>query len=218
MPARRLLLPLLFIVLPQRLAATPLLKRLAALPETRPFLFGAGVTCVKTAAADALTQTAGLGRSWHEIDLQRLGVFAFYGALYLGGVQYVLFMRVYPKLLPLASSFAAKGLRGKLSDGRGFASVIAQVALDQGLHWPLSAIPCFYLFKGIGEGEGVGASMRALRRNWTSDILACWAFWLPADALSFGVLPLHWQVPFAAAVSFVYTAFVSFRRGERLEA
>ena len=95
--------------------------------------------------------------------------------------------------------------------------MIAQVALDQGLHWPLSAIPAFYLFKGVGEGLPISASLRALRQNWRADVLACWAFWLPADTLSFGVLPLHWQVPFAAAVSFAYTAFVSFRRGERLE-
>ena len=92
-----------------------------------------------------------------------------------------------------------------------------QVALDQGLHWPLSAIPCFYVCKGIGEGEPLAWTLGALRANWRADVLACWAFWLPADALSFGVLPLHWQVPFAAAVSFVYTSFVSFRRGERLD-
>ena len=110
----------------------------------------------------------------------------------------------------------AKPIAAKMRDARGLASVCAQVGLDQGLHWPLSAIPAFYVFKGWGEGEPLSATMRALRRNWASDVIACWCFWLPAHALSFGLLPMHWQVPFAAAVSFVYTAFVSFRRGERL--
>ena len=136
--------------------------------------------------------------------------------MYLGGVQYLLFNKLYPRVLPRASAFAAKPFTAKLQDTRGLAAVLAQVGLDQGFHWPLCAIPAFYLFKGWGEGEPAGAVLKALRCNWTSDVLACWAFWLPADALSFGLLPIHWQVPFAAAVSFVYTAFVSFRRGERL--
>jgi hypothetical protein len=215
----RSIAPLLALVLHcQDCVATPVsfVKRLAALPREQPLLFGASVTCVKTAAADVLTQTAGLGRGWSELDWRRIGVFALFGALYLGGVQYALFVKIYPRLLPLASTYAAMNWRAKLADGRGFASVLAQVALDQGLHWPFAAIPCFYLFKGLGEGESIGATGRALRQNWSSDVLACWAFWLPADAVSFGVLPLHWQVPFAAAVSFAYTSFVSFRRGERL--
>ena len=139
------------------------------------------------------------------------------GALYLGSVQYYLFCKAYPRILPRVSAFAALSPASKLRDGRGLASVLAQVALDQGLHWPLSAIPCFYLFKGWGEGEPLASTLSTLRRNWSSDVVACWAFWLPADAIAFGLLPMHWQVPFAAAVSFAYTAFVSFRRGERLK-
>ena len=90
---------------------------------------------------------------------------------------------------------------------------MSQVALDNAVHYPLSAIPFFYVVKGFGEGETIGASLAALRRNWAADVLACWAFWLPAQTVSFGALPLHWQVPFTAAVSFAYMAFVSFRRG-----
>ena len=196
--------------------AHPLLRSLPSLPRERPFLFSTSLTTLKTAAADVLTQRAVLGREWSELDWRRIRVFAMYGALYLGGVQYALFMRVYPRILPLASRFAAAPVAAKLRDGRGLASVVAQVALDQGIHWPFCAIPCFYLFKSLGEGEPLSASIAALRCNWASDVLACWAFWLPADALGFGVLPLHWQVPFAATVRFAYTAFVSFRRGNRL--
>lgn len=180
-------------------------------------LFGVGLTSVKTVAADLLTQKAALRRPWREVDVRRMGVFAMYGALYLGAVQYFLFMHAYPAILPRANHFAALPFSAKLRDGRGLASVLAQVALDQGLHWPLSAIPCFYLFKGLGEQIPLATTWAALRDNWPSDVLACWAFWLPADTISFGILPLHWQVPFAAVVSFAYTAFVSFRRGERLQ-
>ena len=206
-------------ILTQPCAAVPLpvLQRLASLPREQPLLFGVGVTSVKTAAADVLTQRAALRRRWSDLDWSRACVFAVYGALYLGGVQHFLFVHLYPRLLPLASRFAAAPFAAKLRDPRGLASVLAQVACDQGLHWPLSAIPCFYLVKGLGEREPLAASLSALRTNWRADVLTCWAFWLPADFVSFGVLPLHLQVPFAAAVSFVYTAVVSFRRGERLK-
>jgi hypothetical protein len=185
-------------------------------PREHPFLFGVTVTSAKTAVADMLTQTALLNRHWTEVDLGRVSTFALYGALYLGCVQYWLFVKVYPRLLPLASRFAALPFQAKLRDGRGFLSVLAQVGLDQGLHWPLTAVPAFYYFKGLGEGEPLEVSLAALREHWRSDVLACWAFWLPADALSFGLLPTHLQVPFAAMVSFAYTVFVSSRRGEPL--
>ena len=139
------------------------------------------------------------------------------GALYLGGFQYLLFSKLYPRLLPHASRFAASAARTKLRDGRGFASVLAQVGLSQGLHWPFVAIPCFYLFKGWGAGETPGATLSTLQQNWASDVAVCWAFWLPTEFLSFGFLPIHWQLPFVAVVSFAYTSFVSYRRGERLE-
>ena len=193
-----------------------LIQRVASLPRENPFLFGVGLTSVKTAAADGLTQRAALRRRWSELDLKRAGIFGIYGALYLGCVQYGLFVKLYPRLLPLASGFAAAPLASKLRDHRGLASVLLQVGLDQGLHWPLSAIPCFYLFKGLGEGSGIAASMQALRSNWSSDVLLCWSMWVPAELISFGVLPLYWQVPFAAAVSFAYTSLVSFRRGAPL--
>ena len=86
------------------------------------------VTSVKTAAADLLTQKAALRRPWREVDVRRMGVFAMYGALYLGAVQYFLFMHAYPAILPRANHFAALPFSAKLRDGRGLASVLAQVS------------------------------------------------------------------------------------------
>ena len=54
----------------------PLLSKVASLPREQPFLFGVGLTSVKTAAADLLTQRAALGRVWQEVDVRRVGVFA----------------------------------------------------------------------------------------------------------------------------------------------
>ena len=138
----------------------PMLHAIAKVPRQQPLLFGVAVTSAKTAAADVLTQKVVLRREWAALDLARVSVFALYGALYLGGVQYWLFCRVYPRLLPLASRFAALPFGAKIRDTRGFMSVLAQVGLDQGLHWPLSAIPCFYYFKGLGEGRAARGERR----------------------------------------------------------
>ena len=192
----------------------PLLKQLRSLPREQPLLFGSGLTCVKTLSSDVFIQRVVLKRSWDKVDRRRVGIFAMYGALYLGGVQSLLFLHLYPRLLPLASKFAAAPLAAKLRDGPGFASVLAQIALDQGLHWPLSALPCFYVIKGIGARMPLRDTWAALRANWVSDVFVCWSIWVPAEVISFGMIPKHWQVPFAALVSFGYTAIISYQRGE----
>jgi hypothetical protein len=95
----------------------------------------------------------------------------------------------------------------------GAASVAGQILLDLGVHWPLSAIPAFYFCKAVGETGRPRGCLRAYGANWRADVAACWATWCPAELVSFGALPIFWQVPFAALVSFGYTALVSFRRG-----
>ena len=199
-------------------SATPLpLQKLRALPREQPLLFGSALTCVKTLSSDVFVQRVALNRSWDEVDLRRIGVFAVFGALYLGGFQGLLYLHLYPRLLPLASKFAAAPLAAKLRDGPGLASVIGQVALDQGLHWPLCALPCFYMIKGIGARVPLRDTWAALRANWVSDVLVCWSIWVPGELINFGLMPMHWQLPFAALVSFVYTAVISYQRGERYD-
>ncbi|KAH8060837.1 hypothetical protein JL721_9060 [Aureococcus anophagefferens] len=87
------------------------------------------------------------------------------------------------------------------------------ILVDLGVHWPLSAIPAFYFCKAVGETGRPRGCLRAYGANWRADVAACWAIWCPAELVSFGALPIRWQVPFAALVSFGYTALVSFRRG-----
>lgn len=178
-----------------------------------PLAFGVGVTTCKTAAADFFTQRVALQRRLDEIDRHRISQFAAFGALYLGAFQHVLWCDFYPRLLPKAAMFAVSPLETKLRDTPGFRSVIMQVALDQGLHWPLCALPTYYIFKGLVGGE-LKSAVAALRRNWKADVLQCWKIWVPAELIMFGALPLHWQVPFAAVVSFVYMALLSLVRGE----
>lgn len=177
------------------------------------FLLGVGVTSFKTALADVCTQHMLEQRPLRRLDLRRVALFALYGLLYLGLMQSALYAIVFPALFPGAAAFADLPLAAKLADHAGQRDVLCQVAIDQGLHWPLLAIPAFHVFKGLVERRSLLASLRACRDVWAADVKACWAVWIPTGLINFSSVPISWRVPFAALVSFGYTVFVSFRRG-----
>ena len=184
---------------------------------TSAFLFGVGLTSLKTALADVWTQRVILKRSLAALDRRRVLIFAAYGLCYLGLVQYWLFVLAFPALFPSAAMFAALPLAAKLGDHRGQRAVVCQVALDQAIHWPFFAIPMFHIFKGLVERRSLLASLRSCRAVWFSDVKACWAVWVPAGLINFSCMPLSLRVPFTALVSFGYTSFVSYRRGSPLD-
>ena len=188
-----------------------LLLGVGRVAEAHPLVFGSGLTCLKTVCSDVLVQKRVQKRK--ALNYRRCGVFAVYGFFYLGAVQYLLFSRVYPTIFPRCAAFAAAPAAAKLGDPMGAASVAGQILLDLGVHWPLSAIPAFYFCKAVGETGRPRGFLRAYGANWRADLAACWAIWCPAELVSFGALPIRWQVPFAALVYFGYTALVSFRRG-----
>ena len=189
------------------LVVPPLLSQHSA------FLLGAGLTSCKTALADVVTQHVVQGRPINSLDVRRVAIFAIYGLIYLGCVQYLLYSVVFPRIFPRAATFAALPFAAKLRDLPGQRTVICQVALDQGLHWPFFAIPAFHLVKACGEGVNPHAALLAMRSVWLSDVRACWAVWVPAGLINFSFMPVSLRVTFAAFVSFWYTCFVSWRRG-----
>jgi protein Mpv17 len=193
--------------------AIPMPFRLASLPKRHPFAFGVGITGVKTAVSDVMMQRVVLQRSLNDLDLARVRTFALFGFAYLGAWQYFLYHQVYAKIFPAATAFAAAPFAAKLSDVNGAAAVVGKVALDQALHWPLMALPSFYLLRSFSRGCGPAEALREYRINWKKDVALCAAIWVPSELLMFGILPPHAQLPFAAAVSFCYTAALSLSRG-----
>ena len=185
-----------------------------------PARSGIFLSCAKTSAADLVVQTTVEQRG--AVDWRRNAAFAAFGAGYLGGVQYLLYCRAFPRLFPSAADFAAKPLSLKLVDFRGQAQVLKQVAVDQLVHIPFVYYPAFYLLKAcVMAGKcDVELAADALRRYSAvaiSDNLAQWSFFLPAAVLNFGFSPLWMRVPIVAGVSFIWTMVLSYRRGDRAE-
>jgi hypothetical protein len=66
-----------------------------------------------------------------KIDWKRNAAFACFGFIYLGGVQYSLYVPIFGRLFPSAQAFTALPLSKKLKDGKGMLTVFAQTFLDQ---------------------------------------------------------------------------------------
>ena len=81
------------------------------------------------------------------IDWRRNAAFGTFGLLYLGGVQYMLYVPVFSRLFPNAAAFAAKSVGEKLRDAKGIRDLFSQVFIDQMVHHPLMYFPVFYMIK-----------------------------------------------------------------------
>lgn len=195
--------------------------RLSRLPAERPFTFGVLISSAKTGAADYIAQSCIEQRP--TIDKTRSAVFFTWGAVYLGGVQYMIYSYLFPRILfPSAAAFVAKPLAERLADRAGQLVVVKQVALDQFIHHPFMLFPCFYIVKEHVESHAVMPTWTVARAglekyvtNIWDDCLFCWRTWVPAFLVNFSVCPIHMRIPFVAAVSFGFTASFSIRRGPR---
>jgi hypothetical protein len=178
---------------------------------------------VKTAGADVLAQCHLEGKHLADIDRRRTLVFFTWGAVYLGGVQYFIYVHLFSRVLfPSVAKFVAKPMAQRLTDVHGQLTVLKQVALDQFVHHPFVLFPCFYCVKeGIERGnlevDTVKTALAKYRANMVSDCVFCWQWWVPTFLLNFSIAPLHMRVPITAAVSFAFTSLFSLRRGARQE-
>merc|ERR1719159_574472 len=91
---------------------------LRSFPIQHPVLFGCGVSALKTGASDFTTQRFVEGKE--KINWTRNAVFWTWGCVYLGGVQYFIYVKLFAKhLFPSAPAFVAKPFREKLADRAG---------------------------------------------------------------------------------------------------
>lgn len=181
-----------------------------------PFANNVAIATTKTAAADLMAQVVIAQTPLSEVDWARNLLFCAFGAIYLGGFQYLYQVQVFKKLFDI-DSFTSQPWQDKLRDTVGLRNLAAQTALDLAV---LTAIylPTFYIFKaGVFSGSvdpSVWAStgLANYQANFAKDELDLIRVWLPADLVCFSV-PLYLRLPVRHIVSFVWTAYLSFARG-----
>jgi len=186
------------------------------IPKTYPLAFGMFFSTFKTSFSDLLVQTTVEKRS--EIDWRRNAAFATFGCLYLGGVQYILYVPVFKRIFPTAGTFSEKTVMGKLKDKQGMKETGAQVFVDQFVHHPLMYFPVFYATKEIVTNPTSPDLKRAIftdyfGTNFKEDMLALWKIWIPSTVLNFTFMPLWGRIPWVASTSLIWTCILSMMRG-----
>lgn len=181
-----------------------------------PFLNNIAIATTKTAAADLLAQTVIGGTPLLDADLQRSALFMIFGAVYLGGFQYLYQVQVFKKLFDI-DKFTNLSWKEKLEDKEGLKALAMQTALDLTV-LTFIYLPTFYIFKaGVFSGSpdpSVWASSgwESYTTNFSKDEVDLLKVWFPADLVCFSV-PLYLRLPSRHIVSFVWTAYLSFARG-----
>jgi hypothetical protein len=198
-------------------AAGAMWGALKSFPMRRPFVFGTGLAGVKNGLCDVLVQTAVEKKDLDTIDWRRVSVFTTFGALFSGAWQYVLFVRMMPRLCPAAEAFAAKPFRQKLKDIPGLKQLAVQNFVENGINNPVLYFPIFYTVKEFIEGGDLRDGVKKYKAHFKEDVLAIWKVWIPAQFVNFAFNPMWMRVPFVAFVSAFWTGYVSMTRGKKEE-
>ena len=184
--------------------------------QSYPFANNLMIATAKTAAADLLAQVVIGQVPIDSIDWQRSLLFCLFGAVYLGGFQYLYQVQIFKRLFDI-DAFTSQPWADKLRDESGLKALAAQTALDLTV-LTLVYLPTFYIFKvGVFSGSmdpsvWVGTGLDNYAANFAKDEFDLVRVWMPADLVCFSV-PLYLRLPVRHVVSFVWTAYLSFARG-----
>merc|ERR1712224_823228 len=85
-------------------------------------------------------------------------------------------------------------------------SVARRLCLDQGLFAPLF-LPTFMAADLTLESHPNPRDK--IRRDWWPALTTSWQIWVPAQAINFGFVPLHFQVLFANGVALIWNTYLS---------
>eukprot|EP00039_Didymoeca_costata_P006333 m.89391 g.89391 ORF g.89391 m.89391 type:complete len:257 (-) comp13215_c0_seq1:144-914(-) len=189
-----------------------------------PFASQVLIATLKTSAADLVVQMVVEKTDWKEIDWRRNLLYSCFGFLYLGVVQWHIYVRGFSRLFPRAGDFCNKTFREKLKDKQGLRDLFGQIFVDLCFVQAVLYWPTFYMFKngillggfseekpyyGVTETCVVAASK--YRDTFWADNLGMSAFWFPADILVMSV-PLHYRLPVNHTISFLWCCILSFWR------
>jgi len=206
-------------------------------PARRPRTFNVALATLKTFLADLVVQVgeAKQGevsrRGW--LDWRRSLTFAFFGFLYVGLIQWLLYVTALSRLCPHAITFGNEPLGAKFLDLAGQVDLVKQICYDNLVINPLIYFPVFYVIKGAlsqkqSAGDKPGTEeigslpsrilepLRKYAKNfWEDNAVSC-AVWVPMDLFVFSA-PMYLRMPLDHAVSFLWTMLLSHRRGGNVD-
>jgi hypothetical protein len=194
-------------------------EQILTFPQRRPREFNAILATLKTWLADLIVQfleRQRKGDSW-TFDYRRSFAFALFGFIYIGLVQWLLYVTILTWLFPHALTFANAPLSIKMNDGAGQWDMLGQVMVDNFIFEVMVYFPAFYVIKSLVQlggsiPERVKTGLGMYQANFFKDNMVSWALWIPADLFIFAC-PMYLRMPLEHSFSFGWTMFISFRRG-----
>jgi len=193
-------------------------EEIITFPERRPRTFNLVLATVKTWTADCIVQAFEKSRGKSScFDWKRSLAFATFGFLYVGLLQWFLYITLLSWLFPDAMFFANAPLAMKLQDRTGQAELVGQILMDSFVFTLFIYFPIFYMVKELLQGSGslrarVQGGLDKYWRNIVQDGAANFSLWIPAGFFIFAA-PMFLRMPLEHAVSFIWTIFMSARRG-----
>jgi len=198
-------------------------EEITTFPLRRPRHFNVILATCKTWSADAIVQFGERrrGHTW-VFDWSRSLSFAMFGFLYIGLVQWFLYVSILTAIFPDAATFANAQWEVKLQDQVGLWDIAGQVFVDNLIFQAMIYFPVFYTVKMLLQGGLVNVfsefpsrlmtGLSKYRENVWADNLASIAIWVPADVVIFAC-PMYLRMPLEHCVSFGWTMFISSTRG-----
>lgn len=138
------------------------------------------------------------------IAWRRSAAFCLYGGIYQGCLQQLLYINCFNAMF---------------GTGQDMRTVVAKVLFDQLVHSPLLAIPLVYLFKAVMFNYSLREGIERYMNDARDLLITCWLLWIPAQCLTFSIVPEQWRISFVALVSFFWICAVSIisSRADKLE-
>jgi len=186
--------------------------------HTAPYA-SAFMTCsIKASAADLVAQTSSRSDTYdvgypqskeadidsrkehpiifEGIEPQRNIAFILYGGLYQGMAQQFIYGTIFPSIF---------------GTGTEFQTVCLQVLFDLVIISPFLCLPVAYLTKASIYGQ---TPQQGLENYWNDLrfkglLNRYWSLWLPAEFITFGLIPLHLRILFIAFISFFWLVMLS---------
>lgn len=142
------------------------------------------------------------------INWKRVGLFAIFGFIYTGGGQYILFNKIFPRILP-----------GGINYGTVKKGLIGGVILDNFIHMPFIYMPTFYCMREYTYSNNINNAINnglVYHKNFfIEDVTMQACIFIPFQTFNLGFNPPHLRIPALCVASTLWVSILSFYRGDK---
>jgi hypothetical protein len=151
-------------------------------------------------SSSSSTDDASVANAPAGVDISRNMAFIFYGGLYSGLAQQFFYTAMFPAWFGHAHTWQ---------------TVAMEVGTDMLVIGPFLCLPIAYMVKTAFTDELTVENVKLGLEKYVEDVklrgllFKYWAVWIPAQSLTFSVIPEHFRILFVAAISFFWMFILS---------